>query len=593
MGSRIVPGGVAFRVWAPFATSVSVAGTFNQWNSSAHPLASEDNGYWSADVAGAAGGDAYKYVITTTHAAEPLWRSDPYALNVSPKDTYNAIVEADAFDWTGDTFTLPPWNELVVYELHIGTFYDPNAHDGNPGTLAAAKSKIPYLRDLGINAILIMPSYEFPTGYSWGYNPSHIFAIEDSYGGPDALYEFIRTAHAHGIGVIMDVVYNHLGPHDLDLWQFDGWRENDKGGIYFYNDHRDYTRWGHTRPDYGRGPVRQFLRDNAVFWLRTMHADGLRFDATAFIRNIYGNDNDPGNDIPDGWSLMQWINDEAARCGRPCLTVAEDLKCNPWITRTTGEGGAGFGTQWDAAFVHPVRDAIIATWDASRAMHAVRDAIAHRHDGDACKRVIYTESHDEVANGKARVPYEIAPNDAGGWFARKRSTLGAALVFTAPGIPMILQGQEFLEDKWFHDQDPIEWERVDWYAGILRLYQDLIRLRTNRNGATRGLTGQHVNVHHLNDTGKVLAYHRWEFGGTGDDVVIVLNFADRTHHDYRIGVPRGGLWRLRLNSDWTGYSPDYGNLPVFDTHAEAIPWDGLAHSITLNLAPYTALIFSQ
>src|SRR5262249_36556277 len=138
------------------------------------------------------------------------------------------------------------------------------------------------------------------------------------------------------------------------------------------------------------------------------------------------------------------------------ITIAEDLQNNEWVTKNTGAGGAGFGSQWDAGFVHPIREAIITQSDSSRDMWAVRDALEHRYNGDATQRVIYTESHDEVANGHSRVPEEIWPGNASSWFSRKRSTLGAALVFTAPGIPMIFQGQEFLEDQYFRDTVPLD-----------------------------------------------------------------------------------------------------------------------------------------
>jgi 1,4-alpha-glucan branching enzyme len=139
---------------------------------------------------------------------------------------------------------------------------------------------------------------------------AHPFAVESIYGGPDALKRFVKAAHEHGIAVLVDVVYNHFGPSDLDLWQFDGWSENGKGGIYFYNDHRSQTPWGETRPDYGRGEVRQYLRDNALMWFEEYHADGLRWDMIVYIKSIDGNEGNPANDIPEGWSLMQWINVE-------------------------------------------------------------------------------------------------------------------------------------------------------------------------------------------------------------------------------------------------------------------------------------------
>ena len=125
---------------------------------------------------------------------------------------------------------------------------------------------------------------------NWGsalfFNPTDIFAVESTYGRPEDLKAFVKEAHRLGLAVIIDVVYNHLGPGDLDLWQFDGWKKNGKGGIYFYNDWRAPTPWGETRPDYGRGEVRQFLRDNALYWLDEFRADGLRWDMTLFIRTI-------------------------------------------------------------------------------------------------------------------------------------------------------------------------------------------------------------------------------------------------------------------------------------------------------------------
>ncbi len=107
----------------------------------------------------------------------------------------------------------------------------------------------------------------------------------------------MKAAHAHGIAVLVDVVYNHFGPGDLDLWQFDGWSENGMGGIYFYNDWRAKTPWGDSRPDYGRGEVRQYLRDNALMWLEEYRVDGLRWDSTLYIRNVEGNNNNPANDL--------------------------------------------------------------------------------------------------------------------------------------------------------------------------------------------------------------------------------------------------------------------------------------------------------
>ena len=130
--------------------------------------------------------------------------------------------------------------------------------------------------------------------------------------GPDELKSLVRAAHEDGIAVMLDVVYNHLGPSDLDLWQFDGWSQDGKGGIYFYQDARSSTPWGETRPDYGRADVREFLRDNVLQWLDEFRVDGLRWDATAYISSITGGGHAAADVIEDGWDLMAAITGEMA-----------------------------------------------------------------------------------------------------------------------------------------------------------------------------------------------------------------------------------------------------------------------------------------
>jgi 1,4-alpha-glucan branching enzyme len=328
-------------------------------------------------------------------------------------------------------------------------------------------------------------------------------------------------------------------------------------------------------------------------WLNEFKVDGLRWDMTAFIRNVYGNDNDPNNDLADGWSLMQWINDEIHKKQPWKISIAEDMQMNAAITRDTAHQGAGFDAQWDARFVHTVRDLIIKPNDSDRDMMALRDVICHRFNVDAFERVVYTESHDEIANGKARVPEEIDPGKANSWFAKKRSTLGAALTFTVPGIPMIFQGQEFLEDDWFHDQDPIDWTKKEKYRGLFQLYCDLVALRLNKSNQTRGLSGQRVNVFHVNNHDKVIAFHRWRRGGPGDGVIVVANFSQKNRNNYTIGFPRAGSWKLRFNSDWSGYDAEFGNFPSGDVQATKGWYDGLSFLANIRIGSYSALIFSQ
>jgi 1,4-alpha-glucan branching enzyme len=594
MGAIPYDGGTTFRVWAPNASAVSVTGTFTGWKEADdRQLSLENNGYWSGDIPDAAIGAEYKFVIQNRDTAQVLRKNDPYARALT-NSVGNSVIAETFFSWQWPGYATPSWNELVIYELHVGSF-NPTASNGR-GNFDTVVDKLPYLQELGVNAIQLLPSDEFPGDISMGYNPSYIFAIETAYGGPNGLRKLVDAAHQYGIAVIYDVVYNHLGPMDLDLWQFDGWNEDGHGGIYFYNDWRRATPWGDTRPDYGRGDIRQYIRDNALRWLEERGCDGLRFDSTIYIRNVYGQNNNPAFDISDGWNLMQWINSEIRQRQPWKITIAEDLQENPWLTKPTDQGGAGFSTQWGDDFVNKLRYLMCAYSDGDRDMTVLRDVIAQRFNGDAFQRVAYTESHDEVAraNNKMRVPEQISPGNADGYYAQKRSTLGAAIALTAPGIPMLFMGQEFLEWGSWSDAVLLDWSKATRFAGIRTLYQDLIHLRRNWFNTTRGLSGQNVNVHHVNNNDKVIAYHRWANGGPGDDVVVLVNFANRAYDSYNLGFPRGGSWRVRFNSDWRGYSAVFGDHSSFDVLARNDnAADGMPCGGNIGLGSYTCVILSQ
>jgi 1,4-alpha-glucan branching enzyme len=588
MGAVCHSEGVFYRVWAPHAEGVSVVGTFNNWDENANPMLSEDNGHWGILIENSKAGDEYKYAIKTGNGV--LMRNDPYALKVTNSAGNGVVYDHASFDWENSEFKIQSWNELVIYELHIGTF---NVKEKNKvGTFYSAIEKLEYLKGLGINAIEIMPSAEFPGDRSWGYNPSNPFAIESDYGGPEGLKAFVKAAHESGMGVILDVVYNHFGPSDLDLWQFDGWSENGTGGIYFYNDWKSETPWGGTRPDFGRNEVRQYIHDNAMMWLRDYHIDGLRMDMVVYIRNVKA-DGNPGNDLQDGISLMQWINKDINENFPNCITIAEDMHSLDFVTNTVENGGMGYGSQWDAEFVHTVRDAIITPHDEDRNIPGVVDVITSRYNSDSFQRILYTESHDEVSNGQARVAEEIAENDVNNWYSKKRAALGVAFVMTSPGIPMIFQGQPLLEDKWFSDSDPIDWSRLEKFSGFANLHRDLIHLRRNWFGVTEGLQGQDVEILRSDNDKKVIVMHRYKSRGPKDSVVVVLNLSIETFDDYKVGFPREGSWKLRFNSDNASYDPDFSNLGVFDIETMPGEFDGLAQHVSLQIPPYTALIYSQ
>ena len=212
--------GVTFRVWAPNATSVYVPGQFNGWSTAATPLGRELtngvwNGNWSADVTSAAVGQQYKYYLNFTGGSgyisgTSVWRHDPRARKVVSSSTGaggdDIIYDPAAFNWTNDSPVSPSLNDLVIYKLHIGTFYNPNSGSGLQGKFTDATNRLDYLKNLGVSAVEILPIAEFPGTASWGYNPADIFAADNnSYGGPDGFKTFVKACHARGLAVLLDV----------------------------------------------------------------------------------------------------------------------------------------------------------------------------------------------------------------------------------------------------------------------------------------------------------------------------------------------------------------------------------------------------
>ena len=582
-------GGCHFSVWAPHAEAVFVVGDFNDWQDEANPMQAGDNGVWFTHIANAEVGHEYQYRLI--NGDKVLMRKDPYARQVT-NSSGNAVIAVPPTKKANAEFTPPDLNRMVIYELHIGTFGKPEKGK-EVATFRSSIAHLDDLKELGVNAIEVMPIHEFPGSLSWGYNPACPFAVESDYGTAQDFYDFVQAAHERGMAVILDVVYNHFGPSDLDLWQFDGWSENDKGGIYFYNDWRSTTPWGDSRPDYGRSEVRQYIIDNAKMWVEDFDVDGLRFDMSVFIRTVNGLDGDPGNTLADGWSLLQAINHELLSSRPRLITIAEDMQDSDALTKDSEHGGAGFRAQWDAFFMHTVRDALLQADDAKRDMQKVAAALTRCFNIDAFERVVYTESHDAVANGEARVPEEASPGSADSWIAKKKSLLGAGMVFSVPGIPMIFQGQEFLEDRWFEDTRKLDWAKADYHAGVLQAYKDLIALRLDKNGYSAGLSGQHIQVYHCHNEHKVVAFQRWLEGGAGDTTVVIANFSHQAHIGYAVGFPVEGEWFTRFNSNGSVYDESFDGLGTPNVCTQPDDVDGMPCFGLVDIAPYSVLILSQ
>src|SRR5215217_5861426 len=217
MGATVYSGGTTFRTWAPLASRVFVAGDFSSWGWV--ELGNEFNGNFSGDVAGAVKGQKYKFV-TRNQWGSDAWRADPRSAWQENSTGASIIYDHGEYWWNAQEFSTPAFNDMIIYEMHVGTFNDsPGFGQGN---WTSAIAKLDYLRDLGINMVKVMPAYEFAGDFSWGYNAAFPFAPESASGSPNDMKRFVDEAHYRGIGVIFDVVHNHYGPSDLPMWCFSG-----------------------------------------------------------------------------------------------------------------------------------------------------------------------------------------------------------------------------------------------------------------------------------------------------------------------------------------------------------------------------------
>ena len=566
------PEGTTFRVWAPHAETVSVIGSFNNWNKTRDALRQEgQSGIWSGDVRGAKPGDEYMFLVNGT-----IERKDPRARQVTSSEGRSVIYDREAFDWgtTARRQSSAAMNDLVIYQLHPGTFYDPNPRDEDPGTLRDAVGKLDHLKEMGVNCILLMPVNEFGGRHSWGYNPSDQFAVESAYGGPDALKEFVKACHERDIAVHLDIVHNHYNPDGAGLWQFDGTGGGEtEGGIYFYEDaQRGNTPWG-PRPNFGRPEVRDFISDQVRMWFDEYKIDGLRWDSTDNIRAV-----DNGAVVnPDGEQLLHRVARMIRQEYPGKISIAEDSVGDP-----------RFDSSWQYDFHHGgdggVVPQLIRSEDAARSV----EDIASRIKSDlGFRRVIYSENHDETGrlNGKQRILTEVDEADPHSLRARRKHALAAVITLTSPGVPLVFMGQELSEDREFHDDTPLNWQRGEDAFHAFQLYRDLIHLRRNLDGQSAALTGTHARMVKTDETRQLLAYRRYLPGRPKDDLYIVINFSGEPVESYPLTFPKAGQWKLLLNTDDPKYGREFTGVVPPSLRTDS------AQKIAVRLAPYSAQIF--
>jgi maltooligosyltrehalose trehalohydrolase len=435
-GAELVEGGVHFRVWAPTHNKVEI---LLDQASAGRPLRAEDNGYWSCLIEGIGAGTRYRYRIDGDERALP----DP-ASRFLPEGPHgpSEVINPRTFPWTDNTWTGLPLHGQVIYELHVGTFSPEGNWKGSMANLAA-------LKDLGVTVIEVMPVAEFPGRFGWGYDGVGWYAPTHLYGAPDDFRRFIDRSHHLGMGVILDVVYNHLGPDGNYL---------DRFSPYYFS--QQSNEWGRSLNLDGEhcAAVRQLVTDNAAYWIDEYHLDGLRLDATQSICDRSRDDN-----------IIAAIGREAraASGGRRLLVIAENERQDTTLLRSVELGGFGLDGLWNDDFHHSAVVALSghrqayysdyhgtsnewlaaakhgflyqgqrSTWQKQRRGHSTRGL-------PAAAFVAFLENHDQVANSLwgARVWQQANP-------ACHRAL--TALLLLGPWTPLLFQGQEWNASSPFH-----------------------------------------------------------------------------------------------------------------------------------------------
>jgi 1,4-alpha-glucan branching enzyme len=588
MGANLVADGATFRVWAPNARSVHVRGSFNDFAvRDDAALVRGELGHWHGFIPGVSERATYKYWIDGP--AGPGWKRDPYARELT-RGNWNCIVRSAAFPWHETGFRTPAFHDFVIYQLHVGAFHTPHFPQRN-GTFLDVLDKVPYLQDLGITAVQLLPIQEFPGEFSLGYNGTDYFSPEMAYGVRDEdlapylarvnqllaaknlapytemhlrgemnqLKALIDVCHAYGLAVIFDLVFNHAGGgfDNQSIWFFDRQLGVEQplwwNSLYFSD-----QKWaGGVVFNFKSDPVRAFLIENALFFLEEYRVDGFRFDEVSVIdRHSYGR----------GWDFCQALTGTVRHRYPGALLHAEYWPVNAAVVKGVAEAnGAGFDTTMTDGPRIAIRNVLeAASWpgDHPLPLRELAAQLALDYLPARWRGVNSLENHDLVMQPKdaddakhrmPRIPRVADPSNPRSWYARSRSRAATGLLLTMPGIPMLFMGQEFLEDKQWSDDLGAPHSRIFWpgleaddptMRDFLRFTRELIRLRWQ----FPALRAEGFAITDVQEKNRVLAFQRW-VPGVGGDVVVVVSFANETKYGCEIGLPKSGEWREVFNSD--------------------------------------------
>jgi 1,4-alpha-glucan branching enzyme len=590
--------GAHFAVWAPNATKVSVMGDFNGWNKASHPLKVrwDGSGIWEGFIPGVSQGTAYKYRIVSRNNGYRADKGDPYAFRWECPPKTASVVWDLGYEWGDENWMKNRRSRnaldapFSIYEIHLGSWRRV-PEEGNRFLTyrEMAPLLVEYMKEMGFTHVEFLPVMEHPFYGSWGYQMTGYFAPTSRYGTPQDFMYLVNTLHQNDIGVLLDWVPSHFPNDEHGLVYFDG--------TYLY-EHQDpkkgfHPEWKSYIFNHGRNEVRAFLVSSALFWLEKYHIDGLRVDAVASILYLdYGRE--AGEWIPNEYGgrecieaihFLKRLNEAVYQRHPDVQTIAEESTAWPMVSRPTHVGGLGFGMKWNMGWMHDAldyfsNDPIYRKYHHNKLTFSIWYAFY--------ENFVLSLSHDEVVYGKGSLLRKM-PGDDWQKFANLRLLLG--YMYSHPGKKLLFMGCEFGQwDEWYHEKS-LDWHLLEnsSHQGMKRWVQDLNRFYRQEPALHEldfGQAGfQWVDFHDWE--GSTISYLR-KGKSTDHLLLVVCNFTPVPRYNYRIGVPRGGLWREVLNSDSKTYGgTGHGNFGGVE--AGPVPFQGKYASLSLVLPPLGVL----
>jgi 1,4-alpha-glucan branching enzyme len=584
--------GVNFAVWAPNARRVSVVGSFNGWDGRRHAMRKRGaSGIWEIFIPGLAFGALYKFDIKS-QAGERLLKADPFAFRAELRpDTASVVAELVPVYPSLESRRLANGlgAPLSIYEVHLGSWRRVPEQGNRWLTYRElAAQLIPYVKELGFSHIELLPISEHPFDGSWGYQPIGLYAPTARFGSPEDFRYFVETAHANGIGVLLDWVPGHFPSDAHGLANFDG------SCLYEHADPREgfHQDWNTLIYNYGRKEVLNYLVGNALYWIERFGIDGLRVDAVAsmlyrdysrkqgeWIPNKHG-----GRENLEAIDFLRKLNEIVCAQRPEAIMIAEESTSFPQVSRPLHMGGLGFHYKWNLGWMN----------DTLRYMG--EDPVHRRYHHDKLtfglayafsENFMLPLSHDEVVHGKGSILGRM-PGDAWQRFANLRAYYG--FMWGHPGKKLLFMGCEFgQEDEWSVDRS-LDWHLLDnpQHAGVQRLVRDL-------NAVQRHYPALHQLdfeprgfewITHEDRDNSVLSFIRK--ADDGDTILVLCNFTPVPRYGYRVGAPEPGRYREIINTD----AAIYGGSGVHngDLQSETVPAHGRAHSLSVTVPPLATIM---